>query len=226
MRTLIIGDIHGCASELFDLLDKAALGAEDRILALGDLVDRGPAPRRVYEFFRDTPQAQSLRGNHEDNHLRMRAGELTPRLGQLLTRWHLDEEYAAALAYFERLPLYVELEEALLVHGFLEPGIALEAQARRVMLGTLSAEARLKRDYDRPWYELYTGEKPLLVGHRDYSGEQQLFVYEERIYGLDTRCVYGGWLTGLVLPDWRFIQVKARRNHWGRIRESFTAPNE
>lgn len=30
MRTLIIGDIHGCASEFFELLDKAALGAEDR----------------------------------------------------------------------------------------------------------------------------------------------------------------------------------------------------
>lgn len=156
----------------------------------------------------------------------MRVGEQAPRLGQLLTRWHLDEEYAAALDYFAALPLYLELDDVLLVHGFLEPGIALEAQERRVLLGTLSAEARLKRDYARPWYELYTGEKPIIVGHRDYSGEQKLFVYEERVYGLDTRCVYGGWLTGLLLPDWRFIQVRARRNHWGRIRESFTAPNE
>ena len=44
MRTIIIGDIHGCDQKLHALLDKAHPGAEDRLILLGDLFDRAPNP--------------------------------------------------------------------------------------------------------------------------------------------------------------------------------------
>ncbi|TVS11508.1 MAG: hypothetical protein EA424_23705 [Planctomycetaceae bacterium] len=42
MQHLIIGDIHGCFDELQDLLQAAGLASDDQIIALGDIVDRGP----------------------------------------------------------------------------------------------------------------------------------------------------------------------------------------
>jgi hypothetical protein len=55
MRTFLIGDIHGCCAELLDLLDKAGLSGDDRIIALGDIVDRGPETPQVLEFFQNRP---------------------------------------------------------------------------------------------------------------------------------------------------------------------------
>ena len=60
--------------------------------------------------------------------------------------------------------------------------------------------------------------KPLIVGHRDYSETMEVFNYQDRVFGIDTRCVYGGSLTGLLLPDFKFISVPARRNHWKKMK--------
>jgi hypothetical protein len=51
------------------------------------------------------------------------------------------------------------------------------------------------------------------AGHRDYSGTKQPLIYRDRVYGLDTRCCYGGWLTGLLLPDFKLISVASRGDH-------------
>ncbi len=59
MKYLIIGDIHGCYEEMQQLLDKVGLNAEDQIIALGDIVDRGPDPASVFEFFRSNQKARS-----------------------------------------------------------------------------------------------------------------------------------------------------------------------
>jgi serine/threonine protein phosphatase 1 len=75
-RLLIVGDIHGCYTELCDLLDLAGLSAGDEIIAIGDIVDRGPESQRVLDYFRREPNARSLMGNHERKHVRLFAGEL------------------------------------------------------------------------------------------------------------------------------------------------------
>jgi serine/threonine protein phosphatase 1 len=41
--TLIIGDIHRCYDELQALLDKAGIGDDEPIIALGDVMDQGLA---------------------------------------------------------------------------------------------------------------------------------------------------------------------------------------
>ena len=53
MKRLIIGDIHGCYSELQDLIKKADLTSQDEIIALGDIVDRGPESPEVLSFFKN-----------------------------------------------------------------------------------------------------------------------------------------------------------------------------
>lgn len=68
-RTLAIGDVHGCLMQLEALLRAIAPMAEDRIIFLGDLVDRGPDSavviKRVMALSR-THQVTALLGNHEE----------------------------------------------------------------------------------------------------------------------------------------------------------------
>jgi serine/threonine protein phosphatase 1 len=49
MRTLAIGDIHGCHVALMTLLKQVELRADDQIVFLGDYIDRGPGSRQVIE---------------------------------------------------------------------------------------------------------------------------------------------------------------------------------
>ena len=71
MRTIIIGDIHGCDQKLHALLDKVQPVSEDRLILLGDLFDRGPESWEVYQTIMKLEESYGdrfilLRGNHED----------------------------------------------------------------------------------------------------------------------------------------------------------------
>lgn len=68
MRTLAIGDIHGCFRSLDTLATFAAITSDDRLITLGDYVDRGPDSRLVLDWLIDrysTGTLIPLRGNHE-----------------------------------------------------------------------------------------------------------------------------------------------------------------
>lgn len=221
---LLVGDIHGCYEEFQALLDKAGLGDHDPIIALGDIVDRGPASPQVMTFFQQHPQAQSLMGNHERKHVRHQRGELRLASSQQITIAQFAEQgldYAAAVRDMAAFPLYLELANAILVHGYLEPDIPLAQQRATVLAGTMSGEAYLQQHYDRAWYELYRGEKPVIVGHRNYTRTAAPFVYQERVYGLDTSVYAGKALSGLLLPDFRLISVPARARHWQIVRRDY-----
>jgi serine/threonine protein phosphatase 1 len=220
-NTLVIGDIHGCYAELQELLDQAGLTSEGVIIALGDIVDRGPETPEVVEFFRSHLHASSLLGNHERKHIRAARGELQPALSQRISQKQLGEGYSEALIWLETFPLFMELPDAVLVHGYLEPGVALEAQRERVLCGTIGGDHYLQAHYDRPWYELWDGGKPVIVGHLDYLRNGAPLVYQDRVFGLDTSCVHGGRLTGLVLPEFRFVSVPSRGDHWTALRQHY-----
>lgn len=72
MRTLIIGDIHGCFEELLSLLRKVRFNKDkDHIIFNGDLMDRGPFSYDVFSFVISLKEEMGERcslilGNHED----------------------------------------------------------------------------------------------------------------------------------------------------------------
>ena len=72
MRTIIIGDIHGCSGALRLLLAKIMPDEKaDRLILLGDLFDRGPDSWGVFQIVRELADKFGerfvlLRGNHED----------------------------------------------------------------------------------------------------------------------------------------------------------------
>lgn len=68
MRTLAIGDIHGCSRALKTLLDAVKPGKGDVVVTLGDYVDRGPDSKGVLDILLElerTTQLKPLLGNHE-----------------------------------------------------------------------------------------------------------------------------------------------------------------
>jgi serine/threonine protein phosphatase 1 len=69
MRTLVIGDIHGCLTALNSLLALVGPGPEDQFITLGDYVDRGPDSRgvldRLIALF-ESGRLVPLRGNHDE----------------------------------------------------------------------------------------------------------------------------------------------------------------
>jgi serine/threonine protein phosphatase 1 len=68
-RLLAVGDIHGHLDKLTRLMEVVAPATEDKVVFLGDYLDRGPQSRGVVEYllsFRERfPQTVFLRGNHE-----------------------------------------------------------------------------------------------------------------------------------------------------------------
>ena len=74
-RTIVVGDVHGCLLELQELLERCRLTPEDRLVFIGDLVDRGPNPVEVVCLVRKLG-AECVLGNHEDKAQRWRRWEV------------------------------------------------------------------------------------------------------------------------------------------------------
>ncbi len=66
-RLIVIGDVHGCLNELKLLLHQCeyCYHNNDRVLLLGDLVNKGPYSAEVIQFAREN-NFFSIRGNHDD----------------------------------------------------------------------------------------------------------------------------------------------------------------
>ncbi|MCI0681540.1 MAG: metallophosphoesterase [Gemmataceae bacterium] len=68
MRTLAIGDIHGCLTALDLLLEQVQPQPDDLIVTLGDYVDRGPDSKGVLDrllALRPRCRMVTLKGNHD-----------------------------------------------------------------------------------------------------------------------------------------------------------------
>lgn len=64
-RDFIIGDLHGCLDELFEVMEKVSFDKEtDRLFSVGDLTDRGPKSKECAELIYK-PWFFAVQGNHD-----------------------------------------------------------------------------------------------------------------------------------------------------------------
>jgi serine/threonine protein phosphatase 1 len=146
MRTLVLGDVHGCLTALEALLDLVAPAAHDRLIALGDYVDRGPDSRgaldRLIPLY-DKGRLIPLRGNHdemmiEEGHLGQKKG-LWRAVGGVETLWSYGHE-ASDSAPLEKVPArhwrflehdcrdWYETDTHIFVHASVYPDVPLAQQ--------------------------------------------------------------------------------------------------
>ena len=218
MRTLIIGDIHGCHTELMELLDAAAVATDDVVVSVGDLVDRGPAPTEVVRWFRERKNAVVLMGNHERKHVRD-----VLSYSQEVTRVQMGETYGDGVAWMRGLPYFYETHQVRVVHAAMIPGVPLAEQPEAILAGTTSGEAQLKKLLpDGWWHERYDDAIPVAFGHHVVGPEP--LVREGKVYGLDTGACHGQRLTALSIPDGRIYSVPARANYWHDVGRRYQVP--
>jgi len=213
-RTLIVGDVHGCLEELEDLLEESGWEDDDQLVLVGDLVAKGPDSLGVIRLMREMG-ARAVRGNHDQHCLKWWdakcAGEALPTLRPAHQRVadELEEEDWRWLA---ALPLWIELPEhdALVVHAGLLPDLPLEEQDPYDLMNMRSIldDGTPSRSYEEgtPWAAVWPGPRLVVFGHDAVRGLQN----RPHSVGLDTGCVYGGWLTGLWVPRRDLVSVPAR----------------
>lgn len=136
----IIGDIHGHADELIELLETMGYESRNGIYAhpertsvfVGDFIDRGPQIAEVLRIVRamvDTGSAKAVMGNHEFNAIAYntphpkKSGEFLRKhtnknRGQHeMTIRQLGDEINHAIDWFRELPLWLDLGELRIVHA-------------------------------------------------------------------------------------------------------------
>lgn len=209
MRTIIVGDVHGCSGELATLLDRVAFASGDRLVCVGDLVARGPDSPGVLDIVRQTG-ALVVRGNHEQtllDWLAEREGALAgrpPGARRKIDRPH--RELARALrpidwSLLQTSRVYLDLPEhdVRVVHAGVEPDVALAAQRPDTLMRirTVLTPDRRRGERHVLWGTRYAGPPHVVFGHNARPGLQ----LHPWATGLDTGCVYGGRLTALVLGE-------------------------
>jgi hypothetical protein len=202
-RTLFIGDVHSCADELADLLDRAALVSGDRVLFTGDLLSRGPKPHEVLTLYRKLGGRAPV-GNHEQRLLDARRARARGEKGPRLSPTHqalVDELLADDWDLLEAMPLFVEVPEhgVVLAHAGIDPKLPLSKQDPWVVthVRSIKDDGEVSEKWGTPWATVYGGPEHIVFGHNAQQ-KPQLHPFAT---GLDTGCVYGGRLTGMLLPD-------------------------
>ena len=192
-RLLAVGDIHGCLDQLKTLMAQVTPKLADRVIFLGDYVDRGPDSAGVIdyliEFNRIFPSTCLLRGNHEqmfidylDGHdptaFLVNGGLKTLNSYQNSSRWPIPSSHRA---FLDALLDYYETEDYIFVHAGLRPGIPLTEQDSSDLLW-------IRREFIASSYDW---GKTVVYGHTPL---EEPLLAETRL-GLDTGCVYGRQLT-------------------------------
>ncbi len=207
-RTIVVGDIHGCADELNDLLDLVGLQLGDRVVAVGDLIVKGPKNSSVLDRFIDDKRFSSVIGNH-DRTLRQRwRGEpVQLTKAQEVAAAELESDGERYSSFLRSLPYTIDLGSHLVVHAGLRPGVSLEQQMTSDLteIRTLGANPSSRRG--TPWYDVYRGDKTVLFGHWPAAEPRRA----AKAIGLDTGCVYGGRLTAYIIELDEFFSVPARQ---------------
>ncbi|MFI8826780.1 polynucleotide kinase-phosphatase [Streptomyces sp. NPDC053431] len=222
----IIGDIHGCRSELETLLAK--LGYVDghhpegrTAVFVGDLVDRGPdSPgvlRRVMGMVA-AGDALCVPGNHENKlgrWLRGRKVQETHGLAETIEQLGREpEEFRAEVS---------EFIDGLVSHYVLDGGrlVVCHAGLPEKYHGRTSGRVRAHALYGDttgetdefglpvryPWAEDYRGRATVVYGHTPVPTTSWI----NNTICLDTGAVFGGRMTALRWPERELVDVPAER---------------
>lgn len=228
-RTIFVGDIHGCIDEFNELLKKLQYDPKtDRLILLGDLVDRGPDTLAVLQRAIDL-NLECVKGNHEHKFEKWFRSQ-----GSRVDVYDRKDYYTKLtdqqINYIMNMPLYIELDDVVAVHAGLKPGILLSNQRKDdlmylrytdvdrkfISLKTINKVGK-EAAGAKFWTEFWYGPKSVVYGHNVHDYEIPLV--EDRIpgvtcYGIDTGCCFGGHLTALIWETKEFVQVKAKKVYY------------
>lgn len=182
MAEYVIGDIHGEINELKTIVDKINYEpAQDKLIFVGDYVDRGTNSYQVYKYIRELDNGKNifLRGNHEemmiDAVLNENKIDLWYHNGGQKTESSFPNrsDLKAAAHFFDTLPYYHVNQDYIFVHAGINPSKSLEEQTehdlvwiRQQFLGAKTKDFKENRTVvagHSPVAEVKFGENKILV---------------------------------------------------------------
>lgn len=236
----VVGDVHGCARELDDLLTAIRFDPDrDELWSVGDLVNTGPDSLDALRIWRDAGGRTAI-GNHDIYALLVRAGRVERRTDRLDDLFE-SPECDPLLARLRASPAMVRFERdaaprgVWLVHAGVHPrwhdlaalaarldsqphdddwlqGDAIAFMTRVRCCGSFGDRARFTgRPADAP--------APYRPWDEFYTGEDLIvhghwamrgYYRGPRTIGLDSACVYGGRLTAWSIDEDRIESVPCR----------------
>lgn len=227
----IIGDVHGCLSELTRLVRKLGYAQDEdgtyfhpehrKIVFAGDVTDRGEDStgtlRLIMKLCRDHC-AYMVMGNHDDRLRRYLMGKPVETVhGLETTAAEFEKESPEfreqVISFLEQLPFYLMFDEGRLavVHaGIREKDLRHYTKKIRqyCLYGESTGEINeIGVPVRLDWAQDYTGGIVIVYGHTPHTA----VVKVNNTYCVDTGCVYGYRLSALRYPEMKAEWVKFRR---------------
>lgn len=242
----VIGDIHGCHTELTELLrtlgyEVAADGlsanppAGRRAVFVGDYGDRGPDTPAVLKLVMAMAEASAaicLPGNHDVKLVRKLKGrdvQITHGLAETLQQFSVEPD---GLSNQVR-----DFLDALISHVVLDDGKLVVAHAgmKQAYQGRSSGRVRdfalfgeTTGDTDEfglpvrlPWADDYRGDAAVVYGHTPVREPS----WVNHTINIDTGCVFGGQLTALRWPERELVSVPAARVYYEPVKPFLPMPD-
>ena len=222
MRTLAIGDIHGCYTALIKLWEFVQPRPQDRVVFLGDYIDRGYDSQWVVEWLINNSKRRAdvyLRGNHEvmildgrDDLLNTNAWRSTEGYRTLLSYdCEDDPKWAGKIPkahwrFFEGTTPFYETERHIFVHGCIDPELDMSEQPDWMLYWETLDQMKPHRS-----------GKTVVCGHT-CQGSGRIKDVGFAIC-IDTGAAVRGWLTCLDIDSLEYWQVNEDgQRRGGRLR--------
>jgi bis(5'-nucleosyl)-tetraphosphatase (symmetrical) len=228
-RTIFVGDVHGSIDEFNELLRKLHYDPKtDRLILVGDLLDRGPDSVGVVRKAREM-KLECLMGNHEHKYIKWFRSQGT-RTDVYDRKDYYGQLSDQDIVYIHDMPLYIELDNVIAVHAGLKPGIALSSQTKDDLMYLRYTDAdrkfislkkinKLGKEATgaKFWTEFGPFGKNVVYGHNVHSlTDIRIDQYEDgtACYGIDTGCCFNGRLSALIWETKELVQVQAKREYY------------
>ena len=151
-RLYVVGDVHGHLATFRALLHRLSLAPEDRVVCLGDMIDRGPDSAGLVDLLRSHPQVICLKGNHEQMAVQsvqmdgtfeawqpwMKRGGKSTYASYIVQAegdlWQAKQTMVDDFIWLDNLPTQIVLDHIRLVHAGYDPRMPLDMQGEKELL--------------------------------------------------------------------------------------------
>ncbi|WP_033543647.1 metallophosphoesterase family protein [Planococcus sp. CAU13] len=219
-RLFVISDIHGCADHFKQLLKKIHYRPNvDRLILLGDYIDRGPKSMETLEMILHMVKNEkviALRGNHDQRFIKLLETKDTKTyeeflkyggletlksyfpdfnnesIGDIVT--FINKEYPSHIQFLKNTPLYHEEQHFIFVHAGLDP-----------LFENWKEQPSINFLYIRDsfiYHEVSVGKK-VIFGHTktsDIHNSADIWFSKDKI-GIDGGCAFKQQLNCLQIVD-------------------------
>ncbi len=217
-----VGDVHGMKAQLVELIAQLELKAEDRLVFIGDYLDRGPDPKGVVDYLIELSgrhRCTFLMGNHEAMFLSFLGWDGPSYFGAEAFLHNGGDTTLQSYDYFDagdafELPKeHEEFYRGLKLWHIDGEYLFVHAGLTRQSLQLSDVEYALSREKPRDLlWQRSTIDLPHSLGVTIVFGHTPMPDLSVRwnlpySIGIDTGAVYGGTLTALRLPDESVFQA-------------------